>query len=291
MSIITVLKDGANFTKSEQEIVNNILKDPQRIMDATIEEAASYTYSSPASLVRLCQKIGLKGFRDLKIKLASESSALSLDEKRIGVDMPIKQGSSAQDIAKSFFNLHYQALCDIYHNLPLKQIEKAADMLDKANLVTLYGQGESLLIVEDFHYKLNKAGVTSSCHALSGFDSYRPTKMDKECVLVVSHYGNTRKVLSWIKEATQSNVPVILLCANRHSPLLKLATLTILIDNEEDRTAKMGSFASRTAFQYVLDIVYALLFDKHYTENFNRLLEDSENAKIYKGDKIDEIVE
>lgn len=279
MLLMNKLKEKENYTKSELEIIDYIIKHPKQVTASTIDDLATLTYSSPPSIVRLCQKVGMKGFSDFKIKLATEISSFMINQDRIEVDIPIGPGSDSQSIAQTFLNLHYQALNDVLNTVDLKQVEAFANILYDADAITLLGTGESLIILEDFHYKTNKIGLTSICNALSGFDSFRKGKLKKEVILIVSHYANTIRVRNWIMEGKYAGVPVLLLCANKNSPILKLADQVILIDNEENRTRKMGSFASRTAFQYILDILYGILFSKNYEENVARLYDSSKRKK------------
>lgn len=269
--LLTQLKERHDFTKSEQAIIDFIVTQPKAVTDMTVDELAAKTYSSASSIIRLCQKIGFKGFAEFKIKLATEISTFLLHQERVMVDLPIQAGNSTREIAENFLNLHYQALQDVMNNVDFELLEKAANMLHEASVVTLLGSGESLVILSDFQYKSGKIGLNAICNTMGGFDAFYPTHLEKECVLIVSHYANTVRVRKWFQDIQQAHVPVILLYGNRNSPYAHMADIPILIDNDESKLTKMGSFASRTAFQYTLDIIYSLLFLKDYSQNIERL--------------------
>lgn len=288
--LLTQLKERKDFTKSEREIIQYILLDPKAVTDMTVDELAANTYSSASSIIRLCQKIGYKGFAEFKIKLATEISTFLIHQERVMVDLPIQADNTTREIAENFLNLHYQALQDVMNTIDFKQLEKAADLLHRTSLVTLLGSGESLVILADFQYKAGKIGLNVLCNPLAGFNHFRTAHLENECVLIVSHYANTLRVRNWISEIKQLQVPIILLYGNRNSPLASLADIPILIDNEESKLTKMGSFASRTAFQYTLDIIYSLLFLKDYNTNIERLYDfQKRSEKQNRGNLTDNI--
>lgn len=66
------------------------------------------------------------------------------------------------------------------------------------------------------------------------------------------------------------NIPIILITANKNTILTKLADVVINIDNNETHK-KLGSFASRTAMQFVTDCLYGMLFATDYEKNLEQL--------------------
>lgn len=287
MLTLNLLKDESIFTNAELEIVHYILENPKKVTDMTVEDLAVATYSSPSSIVRLCKKLGMKGYTDFKIKLATEINTFVINEDRIEVDMPIQVGASIEEISKIFLNLHYQALTDVYNSLDLPSIQKAADAIYNADVISIFGVGPSLVIAEDFHYKLKRIGMLCVSNALVGFDSvYKKKKPKNEIAVVISHYGNSIRVRNWVKNLHSQGIKVVMICANRNSPVLKQADYPLLLDNFEGRSTKMGSFASHTAMTYITDCLYAVIFAKDYNENV-KILYDTGKSLSDNGEYID----
>ena len=90
--LIEELNDRKRFTKAEQEVVSYILDNPQKVTKLTIEQLATVTFSSNSSIVRVCKKVGTKGFSDFKIQLAREMSSFVTDGVRVEADIPIEPG-------------------------------------------------------------------------------------------------------------------------------------------------------------------------------------------------------
>lgn len=280
MILMNKLKEVDLYTHAELQIVDFILENPKLVTEVTIEKLAMLTFSSPSSIVRLCKKIGMKGYADFKIKLASEINNFSTSGIRIRVDVPFGPYADKMEIANTLLNLHYQALMDVYNTIDFSYLQKIADVIRNSDALVLKGVGESMLIAEDFNIKVRRLGIAVFSDPLIGYNSVFPkTKVKSQVALIVSHYADRVEIRDWIREFQEENTKVILLCANKNSPLLKLPEYVILLDNEEDRSEKMGSFASRTAMSYVLDCIYGMLFVMDYQKNGKKLYEHAIRVK------------
>ena len=124
MSILCQLRKEQLFTSSEMEVVNYIVTHPKTAVKATIRELAELTYSSPSTIGRVCKKVGVEGFTELKIKLATELDRLVVESKNADVNIPVGPEDRVEDFPRIFFNLHYQALSDAYHTVDIKVLKR-----------------------------------------------------------------------------------------------------------------------------------------------------------------------
>ena len=70
MSPIELLKNGFDsFTKSEQKAAAYILNDPKVVLAESLSIIAKKSGSSNAALVRLCQKLGFRGFSEFQFSM------------------------------------------------------------------------------------------------------------------------------------------------------------------------------------------------------------------------------
>lgn len=280
MLLRNLLKDTSQFTNSELEIVKYIMKDPKKVANLTIEELALETFSSPSCIVRFSKKLGLKGFSDFKIKLATEINSFCINDQKIQVDIPVGPLDGLPDIANTFLNLHHRTLTETYNNIDLDMIQAVVNVLQSSDGITMFGVGPSLVLIQDFIYKAGRLGLPFFHNPLIGFENvYRNINSKKPVSFVISHFAQSSAVKNWVLESKDRGIPVILLCANRHSPLLKVVEYPILIDNEEDRFLKLGSFASRTSFLFVLDVIYSTLFVKDFDSNIKKLLKTQKTRR------------
>lgn len=291
--IIEQFENNENLTNSEKQIIDFIEKKPREVVDLSLEELSQKCYVSQASVIRLCKKLGTKGFADFKIKLASELNSFILDNRQIHVDIPINENSNCENIAEIFYNLSHQTLETTFNNLDYTSIKKAAQLLSKADIVHLYGRGESLILAEDLHYKLVRIGVESSLETLNGFQeahSIQNNSKINKVALVISQYCNSRQFHYVVDSLISNHIPFILLTAAQKAwPYDNFAAVTIRITCSESRF-KMGSFASRNAMLYVLDCLYGQLFALNYDKNIKNLTQFAqkkiERSYFYDSDDI-----
>ena len=119
---------GEKFTASEKQVVDFIQQYPRVVINLSLEELAAETFVSQASIIRLSKKLGAKGFADFKIQLAAELSTFAQNEKEIPVDIPIPEGCTTPDIARTFYNLSRQALDTTLHALDVIALQKAVTL-------------------------------------------------------------------------------------------------------------------------------------------------------------------
>lgn len=270
-NILDELSQISNFSNAEIPVVEYILRQPEDVLCLTLKEFAKKSFSSEATIIRVCKKIGLSGYSDLKISLASELNSFLVKDGQILVDAPIKHGDKAQNIAKKLLNLSSHALTETYQATDFNKIKRAANILFHSEGVSLYARGESLIIAEDFHMKLLRIGIRSALDSMNGLQEMRSrSKFHKETAVVISHYADSRQVKYVVKELKQAGTPLILITGNSRSPVIGSSDLAICVNTNESRY-KIGAFASRVSMQFIMDCIYCTLFTLDYDKNIKTL--------------------
>ena len=67
MDLIQQMKKQENMTERERDICNYMLEHPERVETISSRELGHATFTSAASVTRLCQKLGQKGFPEFKL--------------------------------------------------------------------------------------------------------------------------------------------------------------------------------------------------------------------------------
>ena len=272
--IIEQIFGKKKLTDSEKQIAAFIEQNPRHVVNLSLEEFSDQCYVSQASIIRLCKKLGAKGFSDFKIRLAESLSSFALNDREIHVDIPISPDADSREIAETFLKLSTQTLQTTFNNLNYTALRRAALILSRSDMVHIYGRGESLILAEDFHYKLIRIGIQSSLEALNGFQEakclHTSSKL-RQSALLISHYCNSRQVNYIVDELMSAKIPYILVTAAEKAwPYENFASTTLRVTSSESRF-KMGSFVSRTAMLYLLDCLYGQIFSLNYEENKNNL--------------------
>ncbi|MDE6950246.1 MAG: MurR/RpiR family transcriptional regulator, partial [Lachnospiraceae bacterium] len=70
--LLEKLEQGANFTNHEKDVARYILDHPDKAPGMSSAELAEASFTSKATVVRLCKKLGLTGYQEFRLKLVEE---------------------------------------------------------------------------------------------------------------------------------------------------------------------------------------------------------------------------
>lgn len=270
MLLFNQLKKSTDFSDTEKKIALYILDNAKEVTKISIQDLAKLTYSSPSSISRFCQKLETDGFSEFKVKLASELGGLGSQDKRIEDDLPFTAQETPKEVMQSIFDLNLQSLNDTYKTLDFDQLQRVALMINKTPQIHLYGTGPSLLLAQDFQYKLFRILRDAHVEAQVGFQHLKAYVQPKDSMtLMISYYGTGLNNLRIIKDLHKKNIPVVLITGPDINPLCQYASEVIHVPAQELLMKKMASYSSRTAIQLVLDLIYALIFALDYDHNQN----------------------
>ena len=65
--IIDRMNELRNLTSQEKSVVEHINSHPKDLLDMNVNELAKASFTSASTIIRLCKKLDVKGFSDLKL--------------------------------------------------------------------------------------------------------------------------------------------------------------------------------------------------------------------------------
>lgn len=269
MSLVQKMIDREDFTEIEVSIAEYILAYPEVVLTSTTRDLAKSTYTSPTTIVRFCQKLGLTGFPQFKIRLSAEMNA-----KKSGIDhldiTPITGSDSVYQILQKVRELEESAIVETQAALDYKMVTKVVDLLDKAEQIDFYGSGVNLHLAHEASYLFMRLGKkvsvseSSSIHMAQTYFSN-----EKHVAIILSHSGETAKHIEAVKILQKRRTKTVCLCGYMNSKLAKLCDICIYIKPGK-RFIDMGPLIFSTSTRYVLHTFFAVLFswkyEKHMTD-------------------------
>jgi RpiR family transcriptional regulator, carbohydrate utilization regulator len=251
---------------SEKKIVEFIEKNQEEIIHLSITEVAERSETSESSVVRLCKRLGYKGFQDLKIHLAKEVIA---PEKQI--NEVIEKGDTVVQIKKKVFQSNIQALYDSIEVCSDEQIQKAVDAIANARLIEFYGTGGSGTVALDAQHKLLKLGVKSFASIDSTLQAMSASVLTEEDVVIgISHTGSNMEVLHALKLAKDVGAKIICITNISKSPITKISDIVLQTASKET-LFRTDAISSRIAQLTIIDILVAAVANQQYELYFNNL--------------------
>ncbi|MDQ0254152.1 DNA-binding MurR/RpiR family transcriptional regulator [Evansella vedderi] len=266
----------AKLRASELKIVEFIKENREEIIHLSITEVAERSNTSESSVVRLCKRLGYKGFQDLKIHLAKE---VMTPEKVISND-DIEKEDNITTIKQKIFQSNIQVLYDSLEVLKEEELEKAVNALLNANLIEIYGTGASGVVTKDAQHKLLKLGVKVITYSDSILQTMSASLLNKgDVVLGISHTGSNRDVLNAMKLAKETGATLICITNASKSPMTKISD--IILHTAAKETLYRTDAVSRIAQLTTIDILVAAITNQRH-EYFTEVLEKTKRSTVGK---------
>lgn len=273
MNILDELVKKDKFSNSEKELADYILENKNKILNMSVQQIAKETYTSTSSIVRLCQKMGLKGFADFKIEFAVQLQKQNTATNSIDANFPFNKNDSFHEITKKLYQLSSDSLNETYQKMQYKDYEKAALLIKNAKKVAAFGTGDSYTRALEFQSKMMKINcVVHTSHLMNEDSALASTLTKDDCALVISYSGETRYTLETVKILVKNKVPIITITGRVGSPIAKRSNVILELPNHESQSYRFAPFSSHVGIEFILNNLYAYYFVLDYDNHVKHRL-------------------
>lgn len=239
------------LTKAEEKVAEYILANPAKVIHFSITELAEISGSAEATIFRLCQKLGFKGYQRFKIALAGD-----LYTPVESVCKEVDPGDSLNIVAGKVFQSINESLQDTLKIINYEDLEQAVKLLAAAKRIDTYGSGGSAVIANDIEHRFMRFGIPVRAYADSHMQISSAALLEPgDVVIAVSHTGSNRDLLDSVKMAKESGAKVIGITSHMKSPLSKLVDIS-LCGTAKEMEYRSEAMASRLVHLAIVDVLY-----------------------------------
>jgi DNA-binding MurR/RpiR family transcriptional regulator len=244
-------------------IAAEILARPDIVMDETISQFAVRCQTSEASIVRFCRTLGLTGYSQLRIQLASEIGRETAHRDDAGDPATARwhtgdispSDSLADAVAKVTF-AEKVGLQETIAALDMAVLEKVVSGLAGADRSVTFGIGASGLGAGDLTQKLLRIGRVS----LSFLDSHEAIASASllkrgDIAIGFTHSGQTSEIAHFLRTAGARGATTVAITNTSDTPVTQLADLT-LFTRVRETVFRSGAMASRIAQLSLVDCIF-----------------------------------
>ena len=265
MRLLKAMQEGERFSSTEETIVEYILSHPAQIAEMTTRELAEKTYTSPAAIFRLCQKLGLKGYNEFKIKFTSEINRTLPCGAHI-MRRPITDKDSTSDIVRKLAQLEIEAIEETKNEMDLTQMERIAELLDKADIIDIYAYDQNFSLAQMAVYNFLQVKKTAVAHNSLNSQLSAALIADKHhLAIIISRSGLNQRLIRTAQILKKQGIKTILLSVNRETKLACLCDEFLYVANTLDYLDLGGNIFS-VGVRYYFDVLVSLLLSRHFTE-------------------------
>lgn len=206
--IIEQLRKQEGFSPSEASLATFILDYGEELAYLSIHEIAEMSYTSTTTIRRLAQKVGCEGFRDFKMKYLKEVTGPGSITETVDVNEPFHFGAKPSLIANNLAQLVNRAVQETMNSLDYNAVNKAVDLIRKADYIFLYGAGDSAITLRAFQNRLVKLRKIAVMTSENGEETVFSTMATKKCLAIfVSYRGGTHSLFTDARILKKNGVP------------------------------------------------------------------------------------
>lgn len=241
----------SSLNSAEKKVAKFILENPKDIVHLSITEVSDNSQVSDATVFRLCQKLGYKGYQELKINLAG-----SVIEPIKNINEEINEDDDMYIIMQKLLNSdHY----NMEHTAKINNIEdlnRAVDLILQADQLLFFGMVASGALAMDACHKFTRTGIKCIFQTESHWQAiYAALATEKDVVIAFSHSGSNKELIESIKLARENNAKIISITGNAKSPITKVSDI-VLVSYGKESMFRSEAMGSRITALMLIDCIY-----------------------------------
>lgn len=257
----------ASLSNSEKKVASYLLEYPQEAILLTANELGERSSTSGATVIRLCKSLHLKGFQDLKLRVAGDLNKTSENGYR-----DIEPNEPTSSIIQKMISNSIQTIQETAELLDPEKLQKAIDALRNAERIHFIGVGASSIIAQDAQQKfirINKTAYAFSDMHMTATLIANGNKND--AVVGISFSGETPEVANILKLARKNHIKTISLTKYSSSAATREADINLYTSATREPTFRSGATSSRMAQLQVIDILFMCVASLQYDKTVKHL--------------------
>lgn len=173
--------------------------------------------------------------------------------------------------------MKYTALSNIQKkSLSGDNLNKAAEMIRKADNVLFFGLGNSSPVAQDAAHKLLRAGIKAYAYSDNHMQAIAAGQLtEKDVAIGISHSGSSKDIVDALKISKAAGASTICITNKGKSPILKQSDIALFTSSPETKYTILG-LNSRIAALAIIDALYSYIVC--HSETAENAIENTELA-------------
>jgi RpiR family transcriptional regulator, carbohydrate utilization regulator len=233
---------------AEGRVAELLLRQPARVAFTSVAELAELASTSGATVVRCAQKLGFRGFHDLKVSLAEALAGSAPAVAPADTERDPRLAALAQVTAAGAATVRDAAAL-----VDAEVFDATVEALDLAQRVLVVGVGSSAALCQDSAARFTAIGLHAEAPADVHDQHVRARLLNPgDVCLVLSHTGASRETLSAARAAVEGGATTVAISSFAKSPLTELVDHA-LVAGTRALAPHLAPLATRLAHLALLD--------------------------------------
>lgn len=255
--LVKIRAEREQMSAIERRIADFILDNAHLLRDYSSQQLANALDISQSSVVKFSQKLGFKGYPDLKYSVGAAVAAAGNGESTRWPpeDQPGGYLLAAETLRRAKLAAEEETMAAN----PQADVEAVIALVDSAPKVFIYGLGDDGLYAREFAMRLSLLGILTVQHAdpilmTANLSAARPG----DVLLVFSEFGKLPQLWQLSRQFQEVGGKVVSITRHTANPLRAHADASLAIC-AHDPQPQIAQLLYRCSLQHLLDFVFVLL--------------------------------
>jgi len=268
--LVKIRSEREQMSAIERRIADFILDNAHLLRDYSSQQLANALGISQSSVVKFSQKLGFKGYPDLKYSVGAAVALASNGNGNVTEWPPENDPHGYLQVAEGLRRSKAAAEEETRVANPQEEVEAVIALIDAAPKVFVYGLGDDGLYAREFAMRLALLGILTVQHAdpilmTANLSAARPG----DVLLVFSEFGKLPQLWQLSRQFQEMGGKVVSITRHTANPLRAHADASLAIC-AQDPQPPVAQLLYRCSLQYLLDFGFVLL--AHATSDRQRQL-------------------
>ena len=238
---------------AEKKIAQYVLSNAEEMVSLSISEFAQRCGCGDATAVRFSRRLGLAGYQDLKIRIATELSAAS------SIDSHIEKNDSCFDIFQKRMADIHASLKNTESVLDKQKLDEAAQTIMRADRIVIFGLGNSAAIAQDATHKFLRLGLAAQACCDNHMQAIVASHLRRGSVAIgISHSGSSKDIVEALRLCKVCGATTISLSNWGSSPIVESSDIALFTKSDETKHSILA-MSSRIAQLAIFDSIYTYI--------------------------------
>ena len=267
MSLLVQMRQIKDLSPSERHIVDYIFENLNNIFNIGIVELSERTFTSTATVKRLCKKLGVDSYIDFRLQLSAELSDYNKNSILESAQKPVDRYDSTDDIIKKVSSQNAKSIIDTMNLNSSETLDSVIVEMSRASRIDFYGVGPSNVVAEDAQIKCMRLGIPSAA-----FKDRVSMLMNAKAftqgtlAFLISYTGLTEEILDVASELVRAGIPTVSLTSVSKNELSEKCRYNLFVDASESWN-RLGGMSSRISTLSMIDILFTALINANYEKH------------------------
>ena len=227
------------MSKGYQTIALYLTQNPNDVAVRSVNAIAERCGVHASNFVRFAQALGYSGFKDLQAlfqkRLSTAAPGFEARVKALEGELGAREDRSEYGFLRDLVVRDIASLESLLTEIAPDDLTRAADLVEKADVIYLLGQLRSAPVVELLRYVLTMLGKRCVLLDPSGglATHMARTIRAKDVLLAVSFRFYATEVVNIVEQVAARRIPIVAISDNTLSPLAKAATVLFAVPEHE----------------------------------------------------------